>query len=217
MQNPETRGRAALAAISTFSLLTLVASPAAAHHPMGGAVPTTFWHGLLSGLGHPVIGLDHFAFVVAVGLVAAFAPRRHLTPLAFVAATLGGCLLQVAGVALPLAEIAIAGSVVLLGGLALFGRRLALAPLLLLFAGAGLFHGWAYGEAIVGAESTPLLAYLAGFALVQYAVAMAAVWTTRNLWRAESAATLQPRLAGALVAGIGLAFLVETIEGLVFA
>ena len=29
-------------------------------------------HGLLSGIGHPIIGFDHLAFVIAVGLIAAF-------------------------------------------------------------------------------------------------------------------------------------------------
>ncbi len=217
MRTFKAAGRVALATLPILGLLALSASPSAAHHPMGGALPATFWHGLLSGFGHPVIGFDHFAFIVAVGLVAAFAARRYATPLAFVVATVGGCLLQVAGIALPLAEIAITGSVVLLGGIALFGRRLALAPLLVLFAGAGLFHGWAYGEAIVGAETTPLLAYLLGFALIQYAIAAGVVWATRALWKAEAASALQPRLAGALVAGIGLAFLVETLEGMIFA
>ena len=43
-------------------LTVLSASPAAAHHPMGGTPPSTFVEGLLSGFGHPVIGPDHLAF-----------------------------------------------------------------------------------------------------------------------------------------------------------
>src|SRR6267378_2162800 len=35
-----------------------------AHHFMDGGLPETFAQGLLSGLGHPVIGLDHAAFIV---------------------------------------------------------------------------------------------------------------------------------------------------------
>ena len=31
-------------------------APASAHHLMGGVTPVTFAQGLLSGLGHPVIG-----------------------------------------------------------------------------------------------------------------------------------------------------------------
>ena len=45
--------------------------PALAHHPMGGRMPATFTDGLLSGLGHPIIGLDHLAAVLAIGCLAA--------------------------------------------------------------------------------------------------------------------------------------------------
>ena len=66
-----------------FSLL-VVASPAAAHHPLGGGVPSNFFEGFLSGLAHPVIGFDHLAFIVAIGLVAALKPQGWLMPIAFV-------------------------------------------------------------------------------------------------------------------------------------
>ena len=54
----------------------LAAEPALAHHVMGGAMPATFGQGLLSGLGHPIIGLDHLAALVGAGLVAARIPAR---------------------------------------------------------------------------------------------------------------------------------------------
>ena len=40
--------------------MLLLAPVANAHHMMGGRVPETFTEGLLSGLAHPVIGLDEF-------------------------------------------------------------------------------------------------------------------------------------------------------------
>ena len=42
---------------------------AIAHHPMGGNTPSTLWEGLLSGVGHPIIGFDHLAFIVAMAFV----------------------------------------------------------------------------------------------------------------------------------------------------
>src|SRR5215510_12231222 len=39
--------------------LSLFATSAFAHHVMGGKTPSTFVEGLLSGVGHPVIGPDH--------------------------------------------------------------------------------------------------------------------------------------------------------------
>jgi urease accessory protein len=35
-------------------------------------MPTTFLDGLLSGLQHPALGLDHLAFIVVLGVAAAF-------------------------------------------------------------------------------------------------------------------------------------------------
>ena len=193
--------------------LLFAAAPAFAHHPLGGAVPATFAHGLLSGIGHPVIGIDHFAFVAAVGLAAAFMRNVWAPPLAAVAGMGAGCLLTVGAVALPMVEPVIALSALLLGGMVLLGRGLPAAAAALLFALAGLFHGAAYGEAVIGAEPTPILAYLAGLAAVQMAIALGAAFLVRGVWKAGSAAALQPRLAGAVCAGIGLAFTVEALEG----
>ena len=44
----------------------LIATPAWAHHVMGGRLPSTFLEGLLSGLGHPVLGPEHLRFLIAV-------------------------------------------------------------------------------------------------------------------------------------------------------
>ncbi|MET0472193.1 MAG: HupE/UreJ family protein, partial [Xanthobacteraceae bacterium] len=48
--------------------LLLMTESASAHHVMGGRTPTTFVEGFLSGLGHPVIGPDHLAFLLAIGV-----------------------------------------------------------------------------------------------------------------------------------------------------
>ena len=189
------------------------AAPAFAHHPMGGAVPSTFMQGLLSGIGHPVIGIDHFAFVVALGLAAAFMRNVWAPPLAAVAGMAAGCLLAVGSVALPMVEAAVALSVLLLGGMVLFGRGLPAPAAAILFAFAGLFHGAAYGAAVIGAEPTPVVAYLVGLAVVQMAIALGAAFLVRGVGKAASAAALQPRLAGAVCAGIGLAFTIEALEG----
>lgn len=195
----------------------LGAGPALAHHAMGGQLPRTLWQGLLSGLGHPVIGLDHLAFVAGVGLAAAFARNRWLAPLAYVAATLGGCLLFINGVALPQVELAVAFSVLLVGILVLSGRTLPPALSLPLFALAGLFHGSAFAESIVGAEATPLVAYLVGFAAIQLAAVLLVMLAARSLLRAREPGAVATRLAGALVAGIGFTYLFERVEGLLLA
>jgi urease accessory protein len=50
---------------------------------------------------------------------------------------------------------------------------------LVLAVAAGFFHGYAYGEAVIGAEATPLAAYLVGLALVQSMLMMAVYFSTR--------------------------------------
>ena len=176
----------------------------------------TFGEGLLSGLGHPVIGVDHFAFVVAVGIAAALAGRLLPLTVAFVIGALAGCMVHVAGVTLPVAELVIAATVLLLGAVIATNRQLPAILLGVLFAGAGLFHGWAYGGSILGAEQMPLVAYLTGFTIVQLAIAVAAGLVTRWVMDSNPARHLNVRLAGGVVAGMGLALFVGQIEGVLF-
>ena len=74
----------------SFLLLSVFSGSAYAHHPLGGQTPQTLWHGLLSGLGHPLIGVDHLLFVIAAGLLALRYSGRYLLPLAFAATTAVG-------------------------------------------------------------------------------------------------------------------------------
>ena len=58
--------------LATLALMLLCLPKAAmAHHMTGGEVPRSVLGGFLSGLAHPVIGPDHLAFILAVGLIAA--------------------------------------------------------------------------------------------------------------------------------------------------
>jgi urease accessory protein len=142
-----------------------------AHHPMGGETPSTLWQGLLSGLGHPIIGVDHLAFIVAIGLLCAFVRMRSPgLPLALVAATVLGAALQWGGFTLPYLEVVVAASVVA-AGLLLFRAPTRLKTAGLAGALAAVCHGLAYGEAIIGAEPAPLGAYLVGFSLIQMLIA----------------------------------------------
>ncbi len=200
--------------LAVLALVCIAAAgPAYAHHPMGGDTPFTLMQGLISGFAHPVIGFDHLAFILGVGAASAFLGARFLTPLVFVGATLAGCALHLQGITLPLAEIVIAASVVTIGVAILSGAALPSAFYIVLFGVAGLVHGWAYGGGIVGAEQTPLVAYLLGFATIQAVIAIAGMMATRALWQNAGAVPL--RIAGGAIAGIGLAFLVENVESLI--
>ena len=202
--------------LSATAMVLMSAGAAFANHPLGGMTPQTAMHGFLSGVGHPVIGFDHLAFIIGVGLIAAFHRNKLAMPAAFVAGTVGGTMLTLAAVSLPLAEIVITGSVVAAGVVAMRGKIMDLRVAAILAAAAGLFHGWAYGAAVIGAETTPVIAYLVGFGMIQMLIAGGVALATARVWKIINVAALQPRLAGAVVAGVGLAFLVENVEGMIF-
>ncbi|MEW5856731.1 MAG: HupE/UreJ family protein [Cyanobacteriota bacterium] len=199
-----------LVLISTF----LCAQQAIAHHPMGGKTPSNLFEGFFSGLAHPLIGLDHFAFVVAIGLLAVGQVRGAFIPAGFVLTALAGTGIHLLNLDLPAAEIAIAGSVIVFGALLVTPNKPNWLVLLALGAIAGLFHGYAYGEAIVGAGMTPLVAYLVGFSLIQYGVALVALLIGNAVSRKSATQPLSwQRFAGLAICSIGVVFLSNSILG----
>lgn len=186
----------------------LLAEPALAHHVMGGKMPVTFTDGLLSGLGHPIIGLDHFAAVVAVGCLAAAHRAGGLLALGFVLAMMAGVAVHLYGATLPGAEILVALSVIALGCILLTYRQMSAAAALSLFAVVGLLHGYALGESIYGAEQTPLAAYLMGLAAIQGVIALTSLRIAQFLTQSDA---VRLRMVGAGIAGIGLAVLMQQI------
>jgi urease accessory protein len=195
-------GRAALVP----ALLVLGMAPAAAHHVMGGEMPSTFMEGLLSGLGHPLIGPEHLAFLVAVGVVVGVGGLNLALPVAFVLATAIGVAVHVEGIDLPAIEIMVALSVLLAGFLILRGRALPAPAWATLFAVAGFFHGYAFGESIVGAESSPLDAYLLGLVVIQTAMTVGIAFLAR--WVGAGLSEPMPRLAGAVIIVVGFVALI---------
>jgi urease accessory protein len=193
-----------------LAAVALSIDPALAHHVMGGRMPATFADGLLSGLGHPIIGLDHFAAVIAVACLASVHRAGWLLVAGFVVAMIAGAAIHVRGATVPAAEIMVALSVITLGMVLLRDRSLPAGVALGLFAAVGLIHGYSLGESIYGAESSPLVAYFIGLAAIQTAVALAAMFGARTVLQRQSG-ILTLRLAGAGIAGIGLAVLMQHV------
>lgn len=163
------------------TLLALLPLPALAHHAMGGETPSTLGQAFASGIGHPIIGLDHLAFLIAAGVLAAALPVGGgvLAVVAFVFGGFAGSLLHIAGIGLGPVE-ALVALTVLVAGVALLWRRVPTALLPVAFAMAGIFHGHAFAEAIIGAEQGPLVAYLAALALTQAAIGLGAMVLARR-------------------------------------
>lgn len=202
-------------AIALLIICLVIIQPASAHHAMGGKTPVNFWDGLISGLAHPVIGLDHFAFIVAVGLLAVLRTKLGiLIPLAFTVATGIGTLIHLQSVNLPIPEIIIALSVLTIGIVLALQKNFNLILLISLSAIAGIFHGFAYGEAIFGAETTPIGAYLLGFVAIQLLISAIAFYLGRlTLHSINKNTSIALRFAGCVIAGIGISFLSSALLG----
>lgn len=141
--------------------LALLATPALAHP--GHLEIANF----AEGWAHPLIGLDHTIFMVAIGLWAAnYQDKKALVlPFGFVGGMILGMFLAYAGLHLPFTESVIALSVIF-GGLALALKNKIPSSAAAIFALiVGTFHGHAHG-----AEATHLtISFMAG-ALISTAI-----------------------------------------------
>jgi len=200
--------------VAVAAALAALPGHAWAHHFMDDALPQTFAQGLLSGLGHPLIGLDHAAFIGATGFFLALINGGMWGVLAMIAGSLAGAALHLLGFSVPAGEVGVALSVILIGGLVMARHKVKLSWLAGGLAFAGVLHGHAYAETIFGAEPAPLGAYLIGVSLIQLGVAAAAflihrrLLATREAWARPVSSAL-----GAAVGVIGVAFLINNIAG----
>ncbi|MDJ0661169.1 MAG: HupE/UreJ family protein [Crocosphaera sp.] len=198
--------------LTVFTVLIL-AQPATAHHPFGGETPSNFFEGFLSGLGHPIIGLDHFAFILASGFLGTKFKQGFLIPIAFVMSTLVGTGIHLQGITLPYPEIIIATSVIIFGGLLVskkhdfFSSHISTIIVATLGMVAGIFHGYAYGETIIGAEMNPIFAYLLGFSIIQLLSAFFAFCLAILINKYfQNKVNLMLRMIGFSISGIGVIF-----------
>lgn len=209
----------ASALTALMGILLMTATPASAHHAMGGKMPSNFFEGFISGVAHPLIGLDHFAFIVAVGLLAAIKRQGILIPISFVLAAMLGTGAHLASINLPGVELFVSGSILLFGILLVMKDSPNTGVITGLSAVAGLFHGYAYGESIFGAEMTPLLGYLIGFTVVQLVVSLLtfrAGKATILKREAEQESSEKLRSTGLVICGVGFAFFASQVVAVIF-
>lgn len=158
--------------------------------------------GLLSGLLHPLTGLDHLLAMVAVGIwgTQLGTPAIWLLPLTFPLVMSFGGVLGVRAVPLPAVEIGVAASAAVLGLMILLSAR----PLLSVAAGIvgafAIFHGHAHGAELPAAAEP--LAYGLGFVLVTGLLHAAGI--AIGLLDRWPAGALALRGLGAVIGAIGL-------------
>jgi len=143
--------------IAAFALFT--PSIAWAHVESGQA------GGFLSGLFHPISGLDHVLAMIAVGLWGAQlgSPAVWLLPVAFPMMMAFGGMLGLMGIPVPGIEIGIAVSGIVLGALILCEAKMPLIGALVVVAFFAIFHGHAHGTELSPGQNAML--YSLGFVI----------------------------------------------------
>jgi urease accessory protein len=186
-------GVVALLAASCFT------SEASAHVRGGEAA------GFLSGVSHPVSGLDHVLAMIAVGLWGAQLgpPALWLLPVTFPMVMALGGTLGLMGVKLPGVEVGIALSAIGLGAAVLFEARPKLGIAALVVGFFAVFHGHAHGTELPPGANGVL--YSIGFVIATGLLHATGIGI--GLVHRWPAGRVGLRLAGAGVALSGLAFL----------
>jgi urease accessory protein len=161
--------------------------------------------GFLSGLAHPVSGLDHVLAMVAVGLWGAQlgAPALWVLPVAFPMMMAFGGMLGLMGMPLPGVEVGIAVSAVALGAVVLGQVRVPLVVAIGMVAFFAVFHGHAHGTELEPGQNA--LLYSLGFVIATGM--LHGVGITIGLIHRWALGRLVLRGAGALVMVSGFYFL----------
>lgn len=186
-----------------LGVVLLAAAPLEAHEVAGQA------EGFLTGLRHPVSGLDHVLAMVAVGLWGAQLgpPAVWLLPVTFPMIMALGGFLALVGVPVPGVEVGIALSGVLLGLMVAADARPPLLVAVVLVAIFAVFHGHAHGAELPPGQSG--LTYSIGFVVATGT--LHAVGISLGLAHRWPAGRVALRVAGALVATAGAVFLWESL------
>ena len=199
--------------MTTRTKLTLAAAPAfllAGGAPALAHVGHVEHSGFVSGLLHPLTGVDHLLAMVAVGVWAAMIGGRALY--AFPAAFVGLMVLSaLAGMGMfgfgsdwPLMEAGIALSVVALGLLVAFNLRAGLALGTTACALFAIFHGYAHGAELPAGAGA--VGYIAGFAIATMGLHAAGIALGMTIARVST--EWVARGAGGVTAAVGVLLLV---------
>jgi urease accessory protein len=175
-------------------------------------MPTTFLEGLLSGLSHPAVGLDHLAFLLVLGVGAALVPSAMPLIVTFISAASVGAVVHAVNFDFPLSEQLVALTVVVSGALIALGLGAKQFIWLPFAAIAGLLHGYAFGETILGADTSVIGAYVIGVIIVCSVIAVAVMQLASKVLNLSDPGSRPLRIGGALIASLGVVLLVQLIR-----
>lgn len=179
-------------------LVFLLPAHAFAHVEGGQAI------GFITGLLHPVSGLDHVLAMIAVGLWGAQLgnPALWILPVTFPLVMAMGAMMGMLGIPLPGIEIGIALSAVLLGAMVVGEIRPGIFVAALLVGFFAVFHGHAHGTELPTGQSGML--YSMGFVFATGCLHGSGI--ALGLIHRWPAGKLALRGAGAIIAFMGVSF-----------
>lgn len=160
--------------------------------------PKTFAEGFMQGVGLPVISIYHLAAMIGIGILVGIAARGIVPVLAFGLAAIAGVAIQLSPIDIPADGVFVALTTMVIGVLILLRQPMSPKVASLVFAVAGLVHGYSLGAVLVGADAVPIVAYIAGLLVAQTAlgVASCAITLGATKWPAQRTVLM---IAGCLV------------------
>ncbi len=185
--------------LSTLMIVaSLLSVPAFAHTEATSA-------NFITGVLHPLSGIDHLLAMIAVGMWAAQQKGKTCfnAPASFLAMLFIGFILGVNAITLPFIETGIALSVLLLGLMLTLTIRLPKQLALALIGSFALYHGIAHGAEFIGA-SAALFAF--GFMLSTLVLHILGLYSSQKL---QSTMPIMIKTLGSFIAITGATLLVS--------
>ena len=189
--------------LSFLSVMTIacttLALPALAHSGDG------YGGGFIAGFTHPILGWDHVAAMVAVGLWGAFlgSPAIWVLPVVFPIVMALGAVSGIVGLPLSGIETGIALSAVVIGLMVVFAARPPIWVAAIIVGAFAIFHGYAHGTELPATANA--FAYAVGFVISTGILHMIGIGF--GLLVKWPAGKLAVRGAGGLISLAGIAFL----------
>ena len=185
-----------------FVAAALAIAPSAWSHD-GTTLP---YGSFLSGLTHPVLGLDHLLAMVSVGILSAQIGGKAIwtVPATFVVIMALGGFLGWVDIGLTAIEVGIAFSVLALGTAIAVDRRVPLVAAMSVVGVFAVFHGYAHGAEMptVAKPVTYALGFMAGTAMLHLAGVVIG-----DISQHYAKGKIMLRAAGVAIAGTGAFFL----------
>ena len=203
-----------------FIPISLFTLPCYSHHPLMGENMVTFNHGILSGIGHPILGFDHLIFIIGLGILSILVGKTLIGSLAFIIGTFLGIFLITFGLNFPLTELMVCFSLIFIGAYIFSDKTFNNTFFISLLSFLGLFHGLAFGDPLItndGLNASVVYGYLIGLFFTIGAISLFAgrlfVFFTKKIDLNSEVV----KISGGVVAGSGTILVLENLEGMLFA